>query len=80
MLLPTKVSGGGGGWVWESLIAVQSLCPRFYDDFVFMFGDTTGFPYGYKARSQSNFRQNARSQSNFARSQTNFISNCTVLI
>eukprot|EP00962_Isochrysis_galbana_P017514 scaffold5037_cov114-Isochrysis_galbana.AAC.8 len=35
---------------------------------------------GYKARSQSNFRQNARSQSNFARSQTNFISNCTVLI
>eukprot|EP00962_Isochrysis_galbana_P040920 scaffold14901_cov102-Isochrysis_galbana.AAC.1 len=43
-------------------------------------GNVTQLILGYKARSQSNFRQNARSQSNFARSQTNFISNCTVLI
>eukprot|EP00962_Isochrysis_galbana_P061697 scaffold42526_cov298-Isochrysis_galbana.AAC.1 len=44
MLRSTKMSGDGG---WESFIAGQSLCLRFYDDFVFTeffswtsFGDT----------------------------------------
>eukprot|EP00962_Isochrysis_galbana_P049748 scaffold21246_cov110-Isochrysis_galbana.AAC.8 len=38
------------------------------------------FPFWVFSKiSQSNFRQNARSQSYFAKYQTNFISNCTVL-